>query len=88
MAKNGKETRLKTPKTAARLAWNLKHGKQNTTEIRSGEFKCTREHILCHDLLIKITWDQVRAQNREESSESVNSKHPPRKFFHVNTINQ
>jgi len=28
MAKNGKETRLKTPKTAARLAQNLKHDKK------------------------------------------------------------
>ena len=28
MAKNSEETRLKTPKTAARLVQNLKHGKK------------------------------------------------------------
>ena len=34
MAKNSEEARFKTPKTAARPAKNLKHGKKKTTHSR------------------------------------------------------
>ena len=60
MVKNGEETTLKTPNTAAKLAENLKNGKKNTTKkkiskITTVKFKCTREHVLGHDWLLKIT---------------------------------
>jgi len=33
---------------------------------KSGDFKCRREHILCHDWLIKITWSKSKSQQRRE----------------------
>lgn len=65
MAKNGEEARLKTPKTAAKLGLNLKHGEKkynNDDNRKMTKFECTREHILGHDWLMKITWNYARGQ--------------------------
>ena len=40
---------------------------ENTTKMKmwkitTAKFKCTREHILGHDWLIKVTWDKASAR--------------------------
>ena len=60
MAKSGEETSLKTPKTAASVDLKSQTWQENTTKmkiwkIRTANFKCTREPILGHDWLIKVT---------------------------------
>ena len=60
MAKNGEETRLQTPNTAAKADLKSQTRQENTTkmkiwEITTAKFKCTREHVLGHDWLIKTT---------------------------------
>ena len=58
-----------------------KYNKMKIWKITTAKFKCTREHILGHDWLIKITWEKARAQNWEESSESVKFKNILRANF-------
>ena len=65
MPKSGEETRLKSPKTAARPTWNPQTRQENTTKMKiwkitTAKFKCTREHILGHDWLIIISWYWAR----------------------------
>ena len=56
---------------------------ENTTEMKiwkiaTAKFKCTREHILGHDWLIKITWDEARARGEFRVCKVQNILHAPR----------
>ena len=48
--------------TMKKLDSKLQKQQENTTKMKiwkitTAKFKCTREHILGHDWLTKITWD-------------------------------
>ena len=60
MAENSGETRLKTPKISSKAGLKSqirqkKYTKGKSGKLRQRSIKCTREHILGHDWLIKIT---------------------------------
>ena len=62
MAKTMKKLDSKLQKQQPRLAWKSRTPQENTTKMKicnitTAKFKCTREHILVHDWLAKITWD-------------------------------